>query len=268
MKFPIFSLRIFSTLILILILVISPIQAHASLSHIHHFEIFQNRLILGTHNGLFDFKPEGKHRRISRSNFDVMGLAITENLIYASGHPGEGDSRPALLGLLKSSDGGKNWKQVSLLGKADFHLLEASGDVIVGGDSASGELFFSVNAGRSWERRGPNNFEAVALSPQGKISAFALSRGKLFFTADGFASKERVGKFEAISDLAWTSSGLFISQGKNLLVSTNLGKDWNVKFRFNESIGAVRAVKKTIYVAIGANIFRSLDAGKSFSLLS
>lgn len=267
MKAPINRSQVFISSLLTFILAMFPTEAHASIAHIHHFEIFQNRLILGTHNGLFDFNAEGKHLRISRSNFDVMGLAVTGDLIYASGHPGEGDQRPSLLGLLKSSDGGKTWRQVSLLGKTDFHLLEASGDVVVGGDSVSGELFISEDAGRSWKRRGLNNFEAIALSPLGKNAAFALSRGRLFSTTDGFASKQRLTKFEAIADVAWTTSGLFISQGKNLLVSTNLGEDWKVRHTFKGKIDAIRGARKTIYIAVGANIYRSIDAGKTFSLL-
>lgn len=244
------------------------VTAQASITHIHHFEIFQDRLILGTHEGLFSFRVNGEHQRIGKSSFDVMGLAVNGKTIYTSGHPGVGDSRPALLGLLKSTDGGKNWQQVSLLGKADFHLLEAAGDHIVGGDSASGRLFYSEDAGSSWKQRGVNHYQAIALSPIGDSKAFGISEGRLFSTTDGFVSRQSLRTMEAISDIAWSTGGLFIAQGNQLLISTNAGEDWNVRSQFKGKIDAVRAIHKNVYVTSGSVIYRSRDAGKTFKLIN
>lgn len=242
-------------------------SALADISHVHQFEIFRNRIILGTHEGLFNLKPAGKLSRIGSSNFDVMGLAVSGSKIYASGHPGVGDTRPGLLGLLLSNNGGKTWKQVSLLGKVDFHLLEVSGDVIIGVDSASGELFYSDNAGKSWSTRGKNVFQSLALSPNIKGSAFAVSERKLFSTTNGFATRELVRNLGDVSDIAWVDGGVYIAKGNQLSVSRDSGKSWQRRYKFRDVIGSIRAEAQTLIVAIGSEIYRSENSGKSFSLL-
>lgn len=241
--------------------------AMADFSHVHQFEIFKNRIILGTHEGLFNLQPAGKFSKLGSSNFDVMGLAVSGSKIYASGHPGPGDTRPGLLGLLLSNDGGNSWKQVSLLGKTDFHLLEVSGDVIIGGDSASGELFYSDNAGKSWSTRGKNTYQALAISPNIKGLAFAISERKLFSTTNGFASKKLVKNIGEVSDVAWADGGLYIAQGNQLSVSQDSGKSWRKKYIFKGVIGSIRAEGQTLIVTIGSEIYRSENGGKSFSLL-
>jgi hypothetical protein len=242
-------------------------SAMADISHVHQIEIFKNRIILGTHEGLFNLKPAGKFSKIGSSNFDVMGLAVSGSKIYASGHPGTGDTRPGLLGLLLSNDGGVSWKQVSLLGKVDFHLLEVSGDVVIGGDSASGELFYSDNAGKSWRTRGKNIFQALAISPNIKGSAFAISERKLFSTTNGFATRKLVRNLGDVSDIAWVDGGLYIAQGNKLSVSQDSGKSWRKKFKFKDAIDSIRAEAQTLIVTTGSEIYRSDNGGKSFSLL-
>lgn len=246
---------------------LSAAPASASITHIHQIEIFQNRIILGTHEGLFGYSTDGKHSKISGATFDVMGLAVSGSKIYASGHPGPGDKRPGLLGLLVSADGGKKWRQVSLLGKVDFHLLEVAGDVILGGDSASGSLFYSDDGGLSWSSRGKNFYTAVALSPRANGAAIAISNGKLFIFKEGFKKGEEISAMNKASNLVWVESGLYITRGNQIMVSQDLGKTWSMKSKFNEDIGSLRGDSQNLIVTIGADIYRSKNGGKSFALL-
>jgi photosystem II stability/assembly factor-like uncharacterized protein len=67
---------------------------------------------------------------------DLMGFtaAMNEDVFYASGHPGPGSTLSSPLGLLKTSDGGKTWEQLSRQGESDFHALTATKSGIVAFD--------------------------------------------------------------------------------------------------------------------------------------
>lgn len=55
-------------------------------------------------------------------------------MFYASGHPGKDSTMPNPLGLIKSTDGGKTWEQVSRQRESDFHALTTTKSGIVGFD--------------------------------------------------------------------------------------------------------------------------------------
>ena len=63
-------------------------ESIGSLSHIHGVRAVGNQIILGTHEGLFQYLDEKTVKRISPEPFDVMGLAVSTKGFYASGHPG------------------------------------------------------------------------------------------------------------------------------------------------------------------------------------
>jgi hypothetical protein len=65
-------------------------------------------------------------------------------------------SLPPNLGLIESRDGGETWKNVSLLGQADFHVLESAGRRIIAGSAsrASATLSFRHRAADASARYG------------------------------------------------------------------------------------------------------------------
>lgn len=94
------------------------------------------RLLLATHNGLFD-ATDGSPEQIG-PDIDLMGFSSAgDNRFYASGHPGTGTNLPDPAGLIRSTDGGRTWKPMSRQGFSDFHALAVSRDGVVGYD---GEL--------------------------------------------------------------------------------------------------------------------------------
>ena len=56
---------------------------------------------------------------------DLMGFSAGpgSGVFYASGHPGKDSTMPNPMGLIRSSDGGKTWVQLSRQGQSDFHAL-------------------------------------------------------------------------------------------------------------------------------------------------
>jgi photosystem II stability/assembly factor-like uncharacterized protein len=244
----------------------SEIPALASISHIHQLEIFKDKILLGTHEGLFELQSKGKMTRIGRDTFDVMGLAVLGDDIYASGHPGVGDTRPNPLGLLTSSDSGKSWRQVSLKGKVDFHLLEVSPQEILGGDSASGELLYSNDFGKTWERRGKNVFEDIALSPSKAGFGFGISDGRVFSSKDRFKSWQELKLKGDFTQIAWTNKTILLADQRTLLVSRDLGKSWRKLVSFKGLIGVLKATPTLIVATVGDKVYESTNAGISFSL--
>ena len=62
-----------------------------------------------------------------------MGFTAADHgVFYASGHPGPGSDLPNPFGLIRSTDGGKTWEQLSRQGESDFHALTTTKSGIVG----------------------------------------------------------------------------------------------------------------------------------------
>ena len=250
-----------------LLLFLTPVATGAeSISHIHQIDLYKDEVLLGTHEGVMKLGPGGSFSRVGNDPFDVMGMAILDGVIYASGHPFAGDSRPPLLGLLDSKDGGKTWRQVSLKGEVDFHLLEVSPHAIIGGDSAGGKLFFSTNKGVKWSIRGKNIFEDIALSPESSEVAFGISNGKLMKSIDGLKTWKLQKPLGSFSQIAWIAETIFLSSGKQLLQSNNGGKSWKSAYKFKANIGVVKANSTLVIVTVGNKVYQSINGGKEFAL--
>ncbi len=85
-----------------------------------------------------------------------MGLVVTgPHRFLGSGRPDLREDLPPLLGLIESSNAGRSWESISLLGKADFHVLHARGSQVVGYDASGGRLMVSADGGRTWRSSVP-----------------------------------------------------------------------------------------------------------------
>lgn len=259
--------RLIAILLTLFHLALTPIAMSAeSISHIHQIDLLEEQVLIGTHEGLMKLGSGGSFTRVGKIQFDVMGMAVLGGTIYASGHPLAGDSRPPLIGLLNSKDGGKTWKQVSLRGAVDFHLLEVSPHAIVGGDSASGDLFYSTDNGLNWVNRGKNIFEDIALSPTSSKVAFGISGEKLMKSTNSlktWKSEKVSGKF---SNIVWAGESIYLSSGSELLSSRDAGKTWKRLYRFSGTVGALIANSKLVAATVGNDIYQSRDGGSSFEL--
>jgi hypothetical protein len=104
--------------------------------HVHGLGINpkDGALFVATHTGLFRAaKGERKARRIADRFQDTMGFTVVgPDRFLGSGHPDGRERLPAFLGLIESRDAGESWRPISLLGKRDFHVLEASGRRVYG----------------------------------------------------------------------------------------------------------------------------------------
>jgi len=234
------------------------------LSHVHNIKIFNDRIFLGTHEGLYEYRSKKELSLVGTEIFDIMGLSVNGQTLFASGHPGISSKLPNPVGLLKSSDGGIKWRKVSLQGKVDFHLLEASKNEIYGGDSSSGDLFYSSDLGKNWNNRGSNTYFDIAPNPRKQASALALRDGFLVKTNDAFQTTEVIKVANKLTGIDWNTKRLIASSGNMLLVSKTYGETWMTLYSFKDTISTFTQSNRLIVIASGGSLFSSSDGGKSF----
>ena len=100
--------------------------------HVHGLGVnpADRALFIATHTGLYrSAEGESTSVRVSDNRQDTMGFAIVDaDRFLGSGHPDLREDLPPLLGLIESTDEGRSWEPVSLLGEADFHVLRSAGE--------------------------------------------------------------------------------------------------------------------------------------------
>lgn len=162
-------------------------------AHVHGLGInpADGELYAATHYGLFRIPDTGKAVRLSEAVQDTMGFTVVgPDHFFGSGHPDPNDKhlrvngKPPLLGLIESTDGGRTWDPVSLLGEADFHSLVAAHDLVYGYDSTGGRLMVSPDA-KTWETRAEIAIADFAVDPADSDHLVAMAERGLAESRDG-----------------------------------------------------------------------------------
>ena len=133
--------------------------ADAGPVHVHGLGVNpgDSSLYIATHTGLFRMaKGSEEVERVGDSIQDTMGFTVVgADRFLGSGHPDLRTDLPPLLGLIESTDAGRSWEPVSLLGEADFHALRADGPRVLGYDASGERLMSSADGGRTWTSTSP-----------------------------------------------------------------------------------------------------------------
>lgn len=240
-------------------------ESIGTLSHIHVLRAYGDQIILGTHEGLYQYLSEKSVKRINPEKFDVMGLAVSNKGLFASGHPGPGSKLKEPVGLLFTPKPGGKWQELSLSGAVDFHTLETVGNEFYGADSGSGQLMYSANGGKSWSKRGVNSYTDIAPNPSKRASVVAVKDGKLFQSTDALKSVKELKTPFVVESIDWIKGSLIASSGKDLYQSNNAGKSWKKLVSMPSAISSVTQSNKFIAFVMGSSIYASRDSGKSFA---
>jgi hypothetical protein len=243
--------------------------------HVHALGVNprDDSLFVASHTGLYRVgRGETSARRVSDRYQDTMGFTVVgPDRFLGSGHPDLRDNLPPRLGLIQSRDDGKTWTPVSLLGEADFHILRARGQQIVGYDATSGQILTSLDGGKHWRRhRFDGPLVDLVIAPAPLRTLLATAPAQLLLSRDGGRSWGSVTETTGL--LAWPKPRrlyLLASDGR-LWLSPDVGRRW----RALGEIGGRPAASATytnerMYAALhDGTIKRSTDGGRSWRLLA
>ena len=246
--------------------------AEPGAEHIHGLGInpADRSLMVATHYGLFRARPgERQARRVGDGYQDTMGFTVVgPDRFLGSGHPDvQSRDLPPLLGLIRSTDAGRSWSPVSMLGKADFPVLRAAGRRVYGFDASNARLLVSDDGGRRWaERPPPEPLVDLAIDPRDPDRVVASGQRGLF------ASPSAGRGWRPLTDqraglLAWTDEGLVLVDGAGRVHrSGDGGASWKAVGELGGQPAALAAHGNELYAGLHTNAVKvSRDAGATWT---
>jgi hypothetical protein len=245
--------------------------------HVHALGVNpkDDALFIATHTGLFRAAPgEQRSRRVADRYQDTMGFTVVgPDRFLGSGHPdfNKDPDLPPLLGLIESDDAGNSWKPISLLGEADFHVLETSGKRIYAFDSSGERLMVSVNGGKTWSGRSPPEpLVSLAIDPEDPRHVIASGEVELHESSnEGRRWRPTRGNAGLLEWPATRQLYLLGSDGR-VRISTGAGRAWRAIGEIGGEPAAFEAEKgRELYSALhNGTIKRSDDGGQSWQVRS
>ena len=238
-------------------------------THVHGLSVNgeTGQVLLATHEGLFDAskKPAVK---IGPTN-DLMGFTggMDQGSFYASGHPGEGSTLPGPLGLIKTSDGGETWEQLSRQRESDFHALTVTKSGIIAFD---GTLRTSPD-GKSWKTVDGGFTPAVLAGNPYSDTVLATTQEGVQRSTDGGATwaLEKSSPVIQFAALAGASEAVGVEPGGIVHYSADGGATWTRKGQISGDVQAIAATEGSdgspwIWAATTAGLVVSTDGGATF----
>jgi hypothetical protein len=238
-------------------------------SHVHGLSVSgeTSQVLLATHDGLFDVTTSPA-TKIGGTN-DLMGFTPgpADGIFYASGHPGPGSDLPNPMGLLRSSDGGRTWEQLSRQGESDFHALAATKSGIVAFD---GVLRTSPD-GREWNTVAADFAPAVLAAHPDSDTVLATTPDGIQRSTDGGATWKPLenGPVIQFAAFAHPAEAVGVEPDGTVHYSGDAGETWSKKGRIDAEVMAVASVKGEdgrpwVWAATPDGVVVSTDGGITF----
>ncbi|WP_042687053.1 F510_1955 family glycosylhydrolase [Candidatus Nitrosotenuis chungbukensis] len=254
--------------------------------HIHGLGIDpqdRNVLYIATHGDFYQSVNGDPPVKVDEQRADYMAFnaPYAQNVpLYASGHPATGGNT----GLIKSTDGGKTWRQVATVldPPVDFHAMgisKSDPNLIIGFDSSGRGLFKTIDAGQNWQTlQFPEYISALAISPSDPNVIFAATGKGIYQSSDGANTWMHIEQYNELPVFALTfdENGILYSSTDEfgLSKSADLGKTWekiNTQKITIMSV-AVDAQNQILYIAGYVpdgyqEVYKSSDNGGSWDLI-
>lgn len=243
--------------------------------HVHGLGVnpADGALFVATHTGLFRAAPdERRPRRVADRYQDTMGFTVTgPDRFLGSGHPDGREDLPPFLGLIRSTDAGRTWEPVSLLGERDFHVLEAARERIYGygSDFHSGRasLLVSDDGGGSWQQRTPpERLISLAIDPRDPDHVVASGGHGTYSSSDAGRGWRPLGADPGL--LAWTGRALCsVASDGDVSCSSDGGGSWKKVGVVGGPPAAFDSAAGELYVALhDGTVKRSADDGETWAV--
>jgi hypothetical protein len=248
------------------------LTSDAGPQHVHGLGInsADKSLYIATHSGLWRAPAgEPKAGRVADIRHDLMGFTVVgPDQFLASGHPDARHDLPPRMGLQRSTDAGRSWKTVSLLGDADLHVLRAAGRRIYGVDSGTGAFLTSGDGGRSWQQRTPPApVLDLAIAP-GPADRMVVATERGLFGSTDTGRTWRPLRDDVAGLLAWPDeSALYlIDADGNVSRSADAGRDFKRVGTLGAQPEAFAANgARELYAAVhGGEVVMSSDGGANW----
>ena len=245
--------------------------------HVHGLGINprDGALFVATHTGLFRAdRSERTASRIADRFQDTMGFTVVgPDRFLGSGHPDGSEGLPPFLGLIESRDAGRTWRPISLLGKRDFHVLEAAGSRVYGFgsdfDTREQGFLVSDDGGKSWDERDvPEPLISLAVSRRDPDRIVASGEHALYLSEDAGRRWQQVDGPAGL--LAWTEELLIVDADGAVRVAEEPGRRPLPVGRVGGKPAALDSdTGADLYVALhDGTIKRSDDGGRSWRVRS
>jgi hypothetical protein len=232
-------------------------------------------LFIATHTGLFRApKDQENAERVADRYQDTMGFTVAgPDHFLGSGHPDfqKDPDLPPLLGLVESTDAGQTWEPISLLGEADFHVLEATGRRVFGFDSSGGRLMASDDGGKTWSRRtAPEPLVSLVIHPRDARQVIASGERALYASRDEGRRWRKIAPAAGL--LAWPEPDrvYLIAADGDVSRGDNAGTAWRRVGNIGGQPAAFESEGKAeLYAALhDGTVKRSADGGESWRVRS
>ena len=241
--------------------------------HVHGIGATDNGSVyLATHAGLFRAAVETfRLTRVGTDRRHLTGFsAVDDRRFIASGHPQlAAHGEPSQLGIIASADEGHSWSPVALTGRADLHVLRASGDRLYGYDDATNRLLMSPDGGRTWQSRGASaQIFDLAIDPTDADALVATTARGAYESRDAgrtwrLRSRERTGL------LIWPPrSGPMLIDARGRVFARNARRRaWEQVGDAGLAPAAVAVDNGLVFLATRkGRVLQSIDAGRSWEL--
>jgi photosystem II stability/assembly factor-like uncharacterized protein len=234
-------------------------------------------LLLATNRGLYRVRRGQIESMRARMGPDdvAKGLAFRftgPGEAVGSGHPGRERSRYAVLGLVRTSDGGRTWRSVSRLGANDFHAIGVSGGTLAAAEGGTATVFVSRDGGKTFVTRStPLALNDLELDPADPDRWVGSAETGVHVTEDAGRSwrpADTVGG----ARLVWPASDALFRADPDGRVqrSADGGVTWEELGRVDGETQALAASgEDTLYAADIEGVVReSRDGGRSWSVFA
>ena len=160
---------------------------------------------------------------------------------------------------------------MSLLGDADFHVLESSGRRVYGFDGTQGRLMVSDDGVSTWDQRSvPAAMFDLAIDPRDRDRAVAATEAGLFVTEDaGREWRPMSVRNQLLGLLAWpVRDRLYLVDGAGTVqVSSDRGESWRPVGSIGGQPAAFMATEDQLLAALpDGTVRRSADDGASWQV--